>query len=75
MEKINIEEIFAQNVFTRSVMEQYLPKDAYEEVIRVMEHGGELSRETANVELGNRKRCDPLYSLVPAFDRIYGREA
>ena len=49
MEKINIEEIFAQNVFTRSVMEQYLPKDAYEEVIRVMEHGGELSRETANV--------------------------
>ncbi len=36
MEKINIEEIFAQNVFTRSVMEQYLPKDAYEEVIRVI---------------------------------------
>ncbi|MBR4580758.1 MAG: glutamine synthetase III [Lachnospiraceae bacterium] len=49
MEKINIEEIFAENVFTRSVMEQYLPKDAYKEVIQVMEHGGELSRETANV--------------------------
>ena len=49
MEKINIEEIFAQNVFTRSAMEQYLPKESYEEVIRVMEHGGELSRETANV--------------------------
>ena len=49
MEKINIEEIFGENVFTRAMMEQYLPKEAYAEVIHVMEHGGELSLETANV--------------------------
>ena len=49
MEKINIEEIFASNVFTLAVMENYLPTDAFAEVKQVMEHGGELSKETANV--------------------------
>ncbi|MBR6093628.1 MAG: glutamine synthetase III [Lachnospiraceae bacterium] len=49
MEKINIEEIFASNVFTLAAMENYLPADAFAEVKQVMEHGGELSRETANV--------------------------
>ena len=55
MEKINIEEIFASNVFTRAVMEKYLPEDAYKEVLSVIEHGGELSKETANVVAGCMK--------------------
>ena len=55
MEKINIEEIFASNVFTLSVMENYLPSEAFAEVKQVMEHGGELSRDTANIVAGAMK--------------------
>lgn len=48
-DKINIEEIFAQNVFTLETMQNWIPKEAYDEVIHVMENGGELSGKTANV--------------------------
>ena len=46
---INIEEIFAQNVFTLDTMKKWVPQEAYDEVINVMENGGELSGKTANV--------------------------
>ncbi len=46
---INIEEIFAQNVFTLDTMKKWVPAEAYDEVIRVMDNGGELSGKTANV--------------------------
>lgn len=45
----NVEEIFAQNVFTPAKMRERLPKNVYKEVINVMEEGGELSMGTANV--------------------------
>ncbi|MDO4333258.1 MAG: glutamine synthetase III [Eubacteriales bacterium] len=48
-EVINIEELFAENVFTLGKMQERLPKKAYQEVKRVMEHGGELSGATADV--------------------------
>lgn len=48
-DKINIEEIFAQNVFTLDTMKKWVPAEAYEEVISVMDNGGELSGKTANV--------------------------
>ncbi len=49
MSKINVEEIFASNVFTLGVMRQRLPKDVFKTVKQVTEHGGELSLADANV--------------------------
>ena len=38
-EKINISEIFGQNVFSQSVMEERLPKKVYKELLKTMEEG------------------------------------
>ena len=48
-EKWNVEEIFGKNVFSLGKMRERLPKNAYKEVVNVMDRGGELSMETANV--------------------------
>ncbi len=48
-EIINIEDLFASNVFTLGKMKERLPKTIYKEVHTVMEQGGELSLETADV--------------------------
>ena len=48
-EAFNVEEIFAKNVFTLSKMKQRLPKSVFKEVKAVMDRGGELSLETADV--------------------------
>ena len=48
-ELINVETIFAENVFTMGKMKSCLPKSAYKEVVRVMEQGGELSLATADI--------------------------
>ena len=48
-EVFNVEEVFAQNLFTLGKMKERLPKNVYREVARVMDQGGELSMETANV--------------------------
>ena len=49
MEKItNVEELFAENVFTIGKMREYLPKEVFAEVRRVMDEGGELSRQAAD---------------------------
>lgn len=45
----NVEEIFAKNVFTLGKMKARLPKNVYEEVLKVMNEGGELSKAAANV--------------------------
>ncbi len=49
MGKINVEEIFASRVFTRSTMRERLPREVYREVLRVMDKGGELSPAAADV--------------------------
>ncbi len=49
MGKLNVEEIFGMNVFTLGKMKERLPKDAFREVTKVIENGGELSMATANV--------------------------
>ena len=49
MSKINVEEIFASNVFTLGVMQERLPKEVFKDVKKVMEQGGELSLADANV--------------------------
>ena len=48
-EVANVEKIFGENVFSLGVMRERLPKNVYKEVIRVIEHGGEISMATANV--------------------------
>lgn len=48
-EVFNVEEIFAKNVFTLGKMKQRLPKSVFKEVRAVMDRGGELSLETADV--------------------------
>ncbi|MBR6381285.1 MAG: glutamine synthetase III, partial [Lachnospiraceae bacterium] len=48
-EPINVEEIFASKVFTLGKMKERLPRDVFQEVRSVMEQGGELSRESANI--------------------------
>jgi len=48
-ELINVEELFGSRVFTYRKMKERLPKGVFKEVQHVMEQGGELSLETADV--------------------------
>ncbi|MCM1386064.1 MAG: glutamine synthetase III [Bacillus sp. (in: Bacteria)] len=48
-ETFNVEEIFGQNLFTLGKMKERLPKNVYKEVVKVMNQGGELSMDAANV--------------------------
>ena len=48
-EVLNVEKLFGENVFTLGKMQERLPKKAFAEVKRVMEHGGELDNATAAV--------------------------
>ena len=45
----NVEEIFGSRVFTFGKMKEKLPRSVYKEVRRVMDQGGELSLEVADV--------------------------
>ena len=47
--RVNISEIFGENVFSMSVMRERLPKAAYAEMLEVMEHGGNISMATADI--------------------------
>ncbi len=46
---VNMKEIFGANVFSTSVMRERLPKKVFQEVMDVMEHGGNISMATADV--------------------------
>ncbi|MCI6553341.1 MAG: glutamine synthetase III [Lachnospiraceae bacterium] len=48
-EVLNVEEIFAKNVFTMGEMKARLPKNVYKEVKKVIDQGSELSLEAADV--------------------------
>ena len=48
-EVLNVEEIFGSKVFNLGKMRERLPKGVFKEVKRVMEKGGELSKESADV--------------------------
>ena len=54
-EILNVEEIFGSKVFTLGKMKERLPESVYEEVRNVMQHGGELSRKSADVVAGAMK--------------------
>ena len=46
---INVEAIFGENVFSLGKMRERLPKKIFAELTKVMDEGGELSLETADV--------------------------
>ena len=46
---VNVEEIFAKNVFTVAKMREYLPEDVFNEVMHIREEGGELPLKTADI--------------------------
>ena len=48
-EVLKVEEIIASKVFTLSKMRERLPKNVYKEVKKVMDQGGELPPEAADV--------------------------
>ena len=48
-DELNIEEVFASNVFTLGTMHERLPQDVYDEIVNIMDKGGELSKESANI--------------------------
>ena len=47
--KINVSEIFGENVFNDSVMQARLPKKVYNKLHQIIAEGGELDVETADV--------------------------
>lgn len=47
-EILNVEELFGSNVFTLGTMKERLPKEVYKDVEKVMNQGGELSKEDAD---------------------------
>ena len=49
MSKINVEEIFGENVFTVGKMKERLPKKVFANLMKVMNCGGELSITDADV--------------------------
>ena len=46
---MSISEVFGANVFSQSVMQQCLPEEAFKEVRQVLENGGQLSMQTADI--------------------------
>ena len=72
-ELFNVADIFGENVFNDTVMQERLPKKVYKKLKQTIEEGTELDIETADViadeRMGNRKRGDTLYTLVFAVDR------
>lgn len=46
---MNIAEIFGQNIFSETVMKQWLPTKEFSEVMNVLQNGGQLSMQTADV--------------------------
>jgi glutamine synthetase len=52
---MNIAEVFGANVFNESVMKERLPKKVFAEVKRVMEEGGQISMEAADVVANEMK--------------------
>ena len=74
-EKINIEEIFGENVFNDATMQERLPKKVYKELRKTIDEGKTLDPMIAEVvanamkEWAVEKRSNTLHSLVPAIDR------
>ena len=71
----NIPEIYGSLVFNDRIMRSKLPKDMYKALKKTIENGTHLELDCCKLcsscheRMGHRKRCYPLYTLVPAYDR------
>ena len=74
-------DIFGSLVFNDTVMQERLPKYTYKELKSCIANDTPIFSvlryrySQRNERLGDRKRLHALYSLVPADDRRYRREA
>ena len=73
-EKMNVAKIFGENVFNDKVMQERLPKKVYKALRKTIEEGKELDPDDSRCgaheamkELGSRKRCNTLYTLVSSL--------
>ena len=73
-EFVNVAEIFGENVFNDTVMQERLPKKIYKDLKKTIEDGKELDLATADViahemkEWAIEKGATALHTLVSAFD-------
>ena len=73
-ELFNVADIFGENVFNDTVMQERLPKKVYKKLKQTIEEGTELDIETADVIAHEMKewaieKGATLYTLVFAVDR------
>ena len=53
---MNVPELFGEYVFSRAVMKECLPRKVYQELVRVMEHGGSLTAASADT-IADAMKC------------------
>ena len=75
----NVTDIFGENVFNDSVMQERLPKKVYKKLREVIEEGKELDLETADVVAHEMKewaieKGATHYTLVSAVNRCHSRK-
>ena len=64
-EKINVAEIFGENVFNDTVMQERLPKKVYKNLKKTIEEGKELDLETADAIAHEMKEWDNEKGATP----------
>ena len=79
-ERLNIKDIFQEEVFTDEVMQRYMSEDAYRALKDVIARGDELPRSLADEVAAAMKtwaveKGATHFALVPADDGIHGRKA
>ena len=62
---VNVAEVFGQDVFNEAVMKERLPEVTYKQMVKLMEEGGDVTLELA--DMGNREGCYPLYPYFSAL--------
>lgn len=76
---MNVAEIFGENVFNDTVMQERLPKKVYKDLKKTIEDGKELDLVTADVIAHEMKewaieKGATHYTLVSTADRRYCRK-
>ena len=46
---VNVAEVFGQDVFNEAVMKERLPEVTYKQMLKLMEDGGEITLELADI--------------------------
>ena len=57
---VNVAEVFGQDVFNEAVMKERLPEVTYKQMVKLMEEGGDVTLELADI-------VAKLYPYFPAL--------